>query len=98
MKPDGRKPDLAQIKRLVSFPGLMSRYGMELKSQSGNSLRGKCPLPTHTNENETTSFTATLKDAGWVWDCFSRSCIASRGGRKGGNIIDFAMIMEGEKS
>src|SRR4051812_22045864 len=95
---DERKPNLAQIKRLVSFPQLMSRYHLQLKAVSGNSFRGKCPLPTHTNEKDGNSFTATLKDKGWVWDCFSNSCVANRAGRKGGNILDFVMLMEADQS
>jgi hypothetical protein len=98
MASNGKKPDLARIKQTVSFPQLMSQYGFQLKSQPGNSFRGKCPLPTHTNEKDGNSFTATLKDTGWVWDCFSNSCIANRGGRKGGNILDFVMVMENEMS
>ncbi len=76
----------------------MARYDLHLKPQPGNSYRGKCPLPTHSNEKDGNSFTATLKDNGWVWDCFSNSCIANRGGRKGGNILEFVMLMERETS
>jgi Toprim-like/DNA primase catalytic core, N-terminal domain len=98
MSTDRRKPDLAQIKKLVSFPNLMSHYGFDLKTQPGNSLRGKCPLPTHNSEKDSNSFTATLKGTGWVWDCFSNSCAANRGRRKGGNILDFVMVMENDQS
>src|SRR5207253_8233770 len=70
----------------------------QLKAQSGNSYRGKRPLPTHSSEKESNSFTAILKDNGWVWDCFSNSCVANRSGRKGGNIPDFVMLMEADQS
>jgi DNA primase len=98
MPNDGRKPDLARIKQTVSFPQLISRYSLQLKPQGGNAFRGRCPLPTHTNEKDSNSFTATLKDKGWVWDCFSTSCVSNRGGRKGGNILDFVILMEGDTS
>jgi DNA primase len=98
MPKDGRKPDLARIKQSVSFAQLISRYNLQLKAQGGNAFRGRCPLPTHTNEKDSNSFTATLKDKGWVWDCFSSSCISNRGGRKGGNILEFVTLMEGDTS
>src|SRR5216684_3661506 len=98
MQKNGRKPDLARIKQSVSFTQLISRYNLQLKPQGGNAFRGRCPLPTHTNEKDSNSFTATLKDKGWVWDCFSNSCIANRGGRKGGNILEFVTLMDGDTS
>ena len=98
MPKDGRKPDLTRIKQSVSFPQLISRYNLQLKPQGGNAFRGRCPLPTHTNEKDSNSFTATLKDKGWVWDCFSTSCVSNRAGRKGGNILDFVMLMESDTS
>ena len=98
MPKDGRKPDLARIKQAISFTQLISRYALQLRAQSGNAFRGRCPLPTHTNEKDSNSFTATFKEKGWVWDCFSTSCIANRGGRKGGNILEFVMLMEGDTS
>ncbi|PWU05336.1 MAG: hypothetical protein C5B51_14725 [Terriglobia bacterium] len=98
MKTNGKKPDLARIKKAVSFPDLMTRYGFQLKAQGGGSFRGKCPLPTHTRETDDNSFTAALKESGWVWDCFSNSCIANRGGKKGGNMLDFVMAMEKDSS
>jgi hypothetical protein len=55
-------------------------------------------MPTHTNPKDDNSFTATLKDIGWVFDCFSSSCIANRGGKKGGNVLDFEMWMSRETS
>jgi hypothetical protein len=90
------KLDLARIKREVSFPALMSRYNFQLRPNGQNSFRGKCPLKTHSNPKDDNSFTATLKQTGWVWDCFSDSCIAARGNRKGGNVLDLVMLMESE--
>lgn len=95
---NSKKPDLARIKREVSFLALIERYNLQLKAQGGDSFRGKCPLPTHTNEKDGNSFTATRKDSGWVWDCFSTSCIANRGGKKGGNVLEFVMLMESDTS
>jgi hypothetical protein len=92
------KLDLVKVKREVSFPALMQHYNFQLRPAGPHSFRGKCPLPTHSNPKDDNSFTATLKDVGWVFDCFSSSCIAARAGKKGGNIIDWLMAMTGETS
>src|SRR5208282_5406502 len=59
-----------------------------------DTLRGRCPLPTHNSKTITESFTATLtKGTGGAWACQSHSCIKSRG-RVGGNVLDFVAAME----
>src|SRR5208282_5303598 len=59
-----------------------------------DTLRGRCPLPTHNSKTITESFTATLsKGVGGAWACQSQSCIKSRG-RVGGNVLDFVAAME----
>lgn len=90
------KLDLVKVKREVSFPALMQRYNFQLRPNGANSFRGKCVLPTHSNPKDENSFTATLKDVGWVFDCFSTSCVINRGNKKGGNVLDFVMLMENE--
>jgi hypothetical protein len=61
---------------------------------NANTLRGKCPLPTHGSEKSKESFTATLtKGVGGAWACQSQSCITKRG-RVGGNVLDFVAAME----
>src|SRR5262249_23230974 len=83
-----------EIKRTVTLEMALNRYGVLLRKVNANSLRGRCPLPTHSSESATESFTATLnKGIGGAWACQSKSCIAARG-RTGGNVLDFVAAME----
>lgn len=40
------------------------------------------------------SFTITTQGENKMWDCLSSSCVAARGGRKGGNLLDLVALME----
>jgi DNA primase len=83
-----------EIKRTVSLHMVIERYGIALRRVGPNTLRGKCPLPTHNSEKSKESFTATLtKGVGGAWACQSQSCIKNRG-RVGGNVLDFVAAME----
>jgi DNA primase len=85
-----------EIKKAVSLEMVIDHYRLELRRVSDASLRGKCPLPMHGSDKSRASFTATLtKGVGGVWACQSRSCIAARGGKRGGNAFDFVAMMEG---
>jgi DNA primase len=85
-----------EIKKAVSLEMVIAHYRLELRRVSDASLRGKCPLPMHGSDKSRASFTATLtKGVGGVWACQSRSCIAARGGKRGGNALDFVATMEG---
>jgi len=57
-----------------------------------SSWRGKCPLPTHTGDSESSFSMNTDKNA---WACHVGSCVKTRDGRKGGNVLDFVAVMEG---
>lgn len=82
-----------EVKAVVSIEMVLTRYGVVLRRVNGTSLRGKCPLPTHGSEDTKASFGAnTGKNA---WACQSRSCVTARGGRRGGNLLDFVAVMEG---
>lgn len=73
---------------------VLDRYAVPLRQVGPNTLRGKCPLPTHNSEKSTESFTATLsKGIGGAWACQSQSCIKARK-RVGGNALDFVAVME----
>jgi DNA primase len=75
---------------------VLDRYGFRLRRAGPGSLRGKCPLPTHSSKESKESFMATLnKGAGGAWSCHSQSCAAARGGKKGGNALDLVAAMEG---
>jgi DNA primase len=88
--------NFADIKQAVSLEMVIDHYRIPLRRVNPTSLRGKCPLPTHGSDESRASFTATLtKGVGGIWACQSRSCIAARGGKKGGNALDLVSVMEG---
>jgi DNA primase len=83
-----------EIKKTVTLQMAIEHYGIPLRRVNANTLRGKCPLPTHGSETSNESFTATLtKGVGGAWACQSKSCIKTRG-RIGGNVLDFVAAME----
>ena len=83
-----------EIKKTVTLQAAIEHYGIPLRRVNTNTLRGKCPLPSHGSETSKESFTATLtKGVGGAWACQSQSCIKSRG-RVGGNVLDFVAAME----
>ena len=83
-----------EIKKTVTLQMAIEHYGIPLRRVNANTLRGKCPLPTHGSEKSKESFTATLtKGVGGAWACQSQSCIKARG-RVGGNVLDFVAAME----
>src|ERR1700733_14511309 len=84
-----------EIKQAVSLEMVINHYRIELRKVNAATLRGKCPLPMHGSDTSRASFTATLtKGVGGVWACQSHSCIAARGGKRGGNALDFVATME----
>ena len=88
--------DFEEIKKAVTLEMVIAHYRIELRRVNATSLRGKCPLPMHGSDTSRASFTATLtKGVGGIWACQSKSCIAARGGKKGGNALDLVATMEG---
>jgi DNA primase len=84
------------IKKAVSLEMVLDHYRVGLRKVGAATLRGKCPLPMHGSDKSKASFTATLtKGVGGVWACQSSSCVAARGGKKGGNALDLVATMEG---
>jgi DNA primase len=83
-----------EIKKVVTLRMAIDHYGIQLRHVNATTLRGKCPLPTHSSKESKESFTATLtKGIGGAWACQSQSCIKVRG-RVGGNVLDFVAAME----
>jgi DNA primase len=83
-----------EIKKTVTLQMAIEHYDVSLRKVGPDTLRGRCPLPTHNSKTITESFTATLsKGVGGAWACQSQSCIKSRG-RVGGNVLDFVAAME----
>src|SRR6266446_841139 len=80
------------IKETVTIESVLDRYRIRLRRVNQISLRGKCPLPTHSSDRSKESFSVHVGKN--IWACQSTSCAATREGKKGGNVIDFAAIME----
>jgi len=84
--------DFRAIKQLVSMQLVLDRYNIQFRKVNQHSLRGKCPLPTHTSDKSSESFGVHLGKN--IWACQSSSCSAARQGKKGGNVLDFVAFME----
>jgi len=84
--------DFKSIKQRIPIDHVLARYGVKLRSVGPHTLCGPCPLPTHTSRKSRESFSVNLSLQ--VWSCQSASCIAARGGRIGGHLIDLVTIME----
>jgi hypothetical protein len=82
--------DFKIARNLASMEELLAKYGVRLKV-SGDSLRCRCPLPSHKQPENHDTFSASISKN--VWSCKSESCIKASG-RKGGNTLDFVMLME----
>lgn len=85
--------DFKQLKADVAIEHVLGHYGVHLRRIGATELRGRCPLPTHTSSRSRDSFAVNI--ARNVWSCRSLSCMQGRGGRPGGNILDFVGLMEG---
>ena len=84
--------DFRSIKQRIPIDHVLARYGVKLRSVGPHTLCGPCPLPTHTSRQSHESFAVNLSRQ--VWSCHSSSCIAARGGRLGGHVIDLVAIVE----
>src|SRR5579871_6557071 len=78
--------NFTELRKQLSFADVLAHYNVRLE-QKGNTNQhvGKCPLPAHRDANGKT-FSANF--AKGVFQCFG--CHVS------GNIIDFAVLMEGK--
>jgi len=79
------------IKNAVTMQHTLTRYGIFLKAAGLDALRGQCPLPTHESDSVHSFSVDTRRN---IWACHSESCIRNRGGRIGGNVLDFVALME----
>jgi DNA primase len=71
---------------------VLANYGIRLHRLDSEYLRGRCPLPAHTSKGSRQSFIVNMQKNAWA--CHSDSCVAARGGRIGGNVLDFVSAME----
>jgi DNA primase len=84
------------VKKAVPLPMVLAHYGFDLRPAGPHVLRGKCRLPMHGSDTSKESFIATLdKGLGGAWSCHSKSCVAARGGKVGGNSLDLVALIEG---
>lgn len=83
--------DFKAIKASVSMEMALGHYSIQLRRVNQTYLRGKCPLPTHTSKDAQSFGVHSGKNA---WACQSDSCTKARGGKRGGNVLDFVAIME----
>lgn len=82
--------DFKAIKRRVAIADVLARYQVSLVRVNQTSLKGNCPLPSHSSGSKNTFF---VNEAKSVWYCHSDSC-KKNGQRAGGNVIDFVALME----
>lgn len=90
MSENGPYLDFKAIKGRVAIADVLARYQVNLVRVNQSSLKGNCPLPTHSSGSKNTFFVNTAKS---VWYCHSDSC-KKNGERAGGNVIDFVALME----
>jgi hypothetical protein len=84
--------DFRAVKASVSMEMALARFGVMLRRVDHCYLRGRCPLPTHSSKGSTQSFIVNTEKNAWA--CHSSSCVAARGGRLGGNVLDFVASMQ----
>jgi DNA primase len=91
---DNQWVDFKAVKAAVSMEAVLGHYGVKVRRVNATYLRGKCPLPSHRSAGgkEKESFGVQMSKN--VWACQSRSCVESRQGSKGGNVLDFVAAME----
>src|SRR5580704_11807786 len=82
--------DFKAIKGRVTIADVLARYQVNLVRLNQASLKGTCPLPSHSSGSKNTFFVNVAKS---VWYCHSDSC-KKNGNRAGGNVIDFVAAME----
>ena len=77
--------DFKQLRAQLRFEDVLRHYAVEVKAKGGKQHQGYCPLPNHNGKRNSPSFSANLERG--IFNCFG--CGAK------GNLIDFAVLMEG---
>lgn len=77
--------DFKELRAKLQFENVLRHYGVEIRAK-GEQHMGFCPLPKHSGKRNTPSFSANLERG--IFHCFG--CQAK------GNILDFAVLMEGK--
>jgi DNA primase len=76
--------DFKALREQLDFAAVLRHYGVELRRKK-DQLTGFCPLPNHNGQRKSPSFSVNLHRK--IWQCF--------GCGRGGNVLDFAILMEG---
>lgn len=76
--------DFKELRAQLRFADVLAHYGVEIKAK-GEQHMGFCPLPKHDGKRKSASFSANLERG--IFHCFG--CHAK------GNVLDFAVLMEG---
>jgi hypothetical protein len=76
--------EFKRVKDSVSMQMVLDRYGVKGLTQSGDELRGACPI--HKGSLRSKNFTVNLRKN--AFNCFSKNCKAR------GNVLDFVALME----
>lgn len=79
--------DFKELRAKLSFEQVLEHYKVEVKAK-GKQHHGFCPLPNHDGKKNSPSFSANLEKK--IFQCFG--CGAK------GNLLDFAVLMEGGKA
>jgi DNA primase len=78
--------DFRQLRQDADLTAVLRHYGVQLRIR-GSQGQGFCPLPTHRGRRRSPSFSVNFDKK--IWQCFG--CQAR------GNVIDFAVRMEGHQ-
>jgi DNA primase len=78
--------DFKALRESLDFAAVLRHYKVELKQKKGDQYQMPCPLPGHQGTRRSPSFSANLERR--IFQCFG--CGAR------GNVLDFAVIMEGK--
>jgi DNA primase len=84
--------DYRHLKDSIGMTKVFEHYGLSFRQISPTDVRGHCPLPVHQSQDSKDSFGASI--ARDIWSCLSETCVQARGGKKGGNVLDFVAWME----
>ena len=79
------------IKHGVKITDVCARYGIQLRFR-GEWASAKCPLPTHKDGDKDKTFQVNVK--GNYWKCWSETCNAKNGGKKGGDVINLVALLD----
>lgn len=83
--------DFGKIKLEAKITDVCARYGIQLRFR-GEWASAKCPLPTHKDGEKDKTFQVNLPAN--YWKCWSESCNAKNGGKKGGDVINLVALLE----